>query len=368
MNTADFACHAPDCAPPPAGTGGSLPKGVERTADLDTDVADYGLRFVADAHSNPAVVAGRDFTGWDDLPTTDVRVSDLTATERYVSGRTVDRIVASQALRKGYDPHVVIDKDGVAYIADGNHRAAMFAGMGRETMPAKVLDLRKDTHQALVAACYSKECAPPPIGKGGSSPAEVHDAHEHATKLLSKAQEAEQQVTPAVSAVVKAAGGEMVGLEHRLKTLPSLRRKIHAKATERSQPVPTAADNISDALRYTGVIPTEKYSAAISTAIGALKADGFHVRELDQFWTRGDNYNGVHAILQHPNGAKVELQFHTPESIAAKKETHKLYEIFRDLNTTPQRRLELNTEMVKIADSAPIPAGVGSIGTAKMRA
>lgn len=309
--------------------------------------------------SKPEVVQARALQDWSDVPTATVKLSEVHATEEAVKSKHIDKILAGEPLRAGYDPKVVRARDGKLYVADGNTRMAIYAALGKDKIKVQILDLSND---ALIAACYDKSCAPPPVGDGGSSKGHIA-AHRHATKILSKAKEAENVVTPSVSKIVAAAGGEMVGLEHRLKSLPSLRRKIHDKAKSKGIEIKRSADNISDALRYTGVVPTAKYSQAVSTAVASLKADGFKINEIVNYWPSGDDYNGLHVIAQHPNGSKVELQFHTPESIAAKGETHKLYEIARADDTTPQRRLQLANEMQSIADAAPLPNGALDIGT-----
>lgn len=222
--------------------------------------------------------------------------------------------------------------------------------------------------------CLSKACAPPPVGKGGST-AMSRAAASAARTLGKKVNEIESHTTSLVKGVVDGAGGTMVGLKFRKKTIGSLARKIHNKAIERNQSVEESAGRISDALRYTGVFPTKGYAAGIRGTLQAMMKKGYTVEvngkklkqkftldELETHWRKGDAYNGVHAIMRHPNGTKVEMQFHTPGSFKAKMRTHGMYEEFRKLSTTPERRKQLIEEMVKIADSVPTPEDALSFG------
>jgi predicted RNA binding protein YcfA (HicA-like mRNA interferase family) len=185
----------------------------------------------------------------------------------------------------------------------------------------------------------------------------------------------EKGVTKTISGAIRSAGGSMAGLKFRMKTLHSLARKIHDKALERGYTMDESAARIGDALRYTGVFSTKDYSKGIRSTLKALMKQGYKVvvdgktlsqkftmDELETHWLRGDAYNGVHAILRHPNGTKIEVQFHTPESFKAKMKNHALYEEFRKPSTPLARKKELIYQMVEVADRAPVPSGALSFG------
>jgi len=215
-------------------------------------------------------------------------------------------------------------------------------------------------------ACYVKACAPPPAGKGGSSKVGTQ-AHKLAQGIVGQASKAERVATDDLRTVIGGAGGTMVGLKHRLKGVKSLTRKIHDKAVDRGQTLEESAGKISDALRYTAVIHSGNYTKGVKDTLATLEAKGYKVLEKETHWKRGDAYNGVHAIVQHPNGTKIEVQFHTTQSLAAKNKTHVLYEKFRQSDTSPQERSRLTREMVRLADSAKIPKGALSLGVKVFR-
>lgn len=177
----------------------------------------------------------------------------------------------------------------------------------------------------------------------------------------------EPEVTATVAGIVADAGGRMDGLAHRLKTPESMARKIDVKARERGITHEASAARISDAVRYTAVVGEARYSDSVHRTIADLESKGYKAVELETHWQRGDAYNGVHLIVQHPNGVKVEIQFHTEASIAAKGQTHKIYEKARLSTTTPEQRRQMTHEMIRIADTAAIPPGADSIGTMVFR-
>lgn len=222
--------------------------------------------------------------------------------------------------------------------------------------------------------CLSKACAPPPVGKGGSTP-QSRAATAEARKLVRKVNDIESHTTSLIQSVVRGVGGTMVGLKFRKKTLQSLARKIHNKAEERGKSMEDSAAAIGDALRYTAVFVGKNYAKGVKRTLDAMIKKGYKVEingkvlpqkfdlhELETHWQRGDAYNGVHAILRHPNGTKVELQFHTPYSFKAKMKTHKMYEESRKPSTSPERRAFLIRKMVEEADSAPVPEGALGFG------
>lgn len=217
-----------------------------------------------------------------------------------------------------------------------------------------------------VFACYVKACAPPPAGKGGSSKAGIQ-AHKLAKGIVESASKAERAATNDLRGVIDAHGGVMVGLKHRVKGIGSLTRKIHDKAVTRGQSLEESASKVSDALRYTAVLHSKDYTKGVKDTLASLKSKGYKINELETHWKRGDAYNGIHAIVTHPNGTKIEVQFHTTQSIAAKNKTHILYEQARRADTTPQERTRLTKLMVQIADAATIPPGALSVGTKVFR-
>lgn len=207
-------------------------------------------------------------------------------------------------------------------------------------------------------------------GHVASDRAMKRKARELAVSMVDNAIKVEPQITRAVKQVIRENDGRMEGLQYRLKGADSLRRKIYTKAKEKGLSISESADRISDSIRYTAVIgepPPGHYAQTVKNIMKTMEKNGLEVLNVETHWRRGDAYNGIHVIARHPSGAKVEMQFHTEESLAAKKKTHKLYEIARADDTPPAERARLVREMVKIADAAPIPKGALNVGTRVFR-
>lgn len=395
------------------GSGGSIGPGMTATHNYDVLNA-----------NNPGVMSGREMTPeqWTQHGRlTKVRVDKLQATEEAVKSKHIQKVLDGEPLREGYDPQVIKGRDGKLYVADGNTRVAMHHALGKKSINVRIIDEEdavnivhpewsdkptskvkvfvpkgvapddvpagtgKRSHKltlnqrlnglfkglsprsadfdatVLTFACHSKDCAPPPAGKGGSSKAHS-DAHRHAVRILNSARKVEGNITKDIKEVTEAHGGEMAGLDHSLKGVDSLRRKIHDKAITKGITIDDSASRITDAIRYTAVLPTDNYTHGVQGVIGTLKEKGYEINSVENHWLRGDAYNGLHLLAKHPSGDIAELQFHTPESLAAKRDIHGLYEEYRQLDTPPTRRLQLFNQMVKVSDTAPIPVGIRPIG------
>jgi hypothetical protein len=194
-------------------------------------------------------------------------------------------------------------------------------------------------------------------------------AQAQAERLRADAQHAEGEVTRTLDEVAQQHGGELVGLEHNLKEIPSLTDKITRDASlsmesDPEQQVQDAAEGIKDALRYTAQADTETYMDTYRGVVQSLAERGYQRIESD-----GDNrwaepgseqagpYRGINSTWETPDGQRFELQFHTPESFAAKTENHPLYERVRDPSTPPAEAAELNDIMTRRCDQIPVPPG-----------
>ena len=167
-----------------------------------------------------------------------------------------------------------------------------------------------------------------------------------ANALLKQSKTADKRVTGTLQQLADASGGRLAGLQHRIKALDSLERKITtdlndlaAAGTPRN--AQAVADTINDALRYTMEVPAADYKAAYDLTIQTLLDEGYTlIKPTKNFWKK-DGYQGAHVLAKAPDGTRFELQFHTPESLAAKDPSHKLYEEWRNVKTSDARRAEL---------------------------
>ena len=174
--------------------------------------------------------------------------------------------------------------------------------------------------------------------------------------LHEKANALDARLTGTMTALSKKTGGELVGLEYRIKSTDSLARKIEADAKEsHSGDMNKAAANISDASRYTMVYNNDNYTQGVDTVVKTLQQQGYEVRAKN-FWQKGDDYQGVNIKMRAANGHVIELQLHTQDSLKIKEtKLHPVYEKFRE-ETNPVQKAALWATMVAIADSIPTPA------------
>jgi len=178
----------------------------------------------------------------------------------------------------------------------------------------------------------------------------------------------EPDVTETVKKTVTESGGEMAGLDFRIKAKDSFIRKITTDLEHdlKINPDLTPMDvarSINDVLRYTAVTDPDRYFALYTTVIMTLINEGHTLRKVKNAWKDAQNpYNGINVVLVSPDGITYELQFHTPESFDLKQnKLHELYEEYRLSTTSKKRKMELWEEMMKLANGIRKPPGVDKI-------
>jgi hypothetical protein len=196
----------------------------------------------------------------------------------------------------------------------------------------------------------------------------MKEAAEEVDEVYAIYKEAEPQVTSTVAEIVREHGGEMAGLDYRLKTKDSFVRKVAADLEDDLKINPNlrpkdVANSISDVIRYTAVAGPESLYGLYTVTIMALVNEGHAVRKVKNTWNDADNpYNGVNVILVSGAGVSYELQFHTPESFEMKQEIlHELYEEYRLPSTSKARKMELWQKMLRLADGLRKPADIDRI-------
>jgi hypothetical protein len=148
---------------------------------------------------------------------------------------------------------------------------------------------------------------------------------------------------------------ELVGLEARLKTFDSLARKVATIMTERPMSAADPLGKIRDSVRYTVMTAGDDFTAASATFTERLLDNGFEAVTYKNSFGN-DGYQGINTTWQDSaTGQVFEVQFHTPESFAAKTETHPLYEAERLPHTSPDRRAELRAMQNEMFDKVPHP-------------
>ena len=176
--------------------------------------------------------------------------------------------------------------------------------------------------------------------------------------LIEDAEKAEATRTKALVDLVASTGGEMIGLEYRLKSDESLTRKIFDRAEASGQPPEEVAKEMKDVLRYTTVFKPEAYVAGVQETVAKLLSSGHKKVKFKNTWGNATGYLGINAVFATPEGAMFELQFHTADSFHAKdKGTHALYEEQRRLPVDSPRYAELEELQQDVFDQVTRPEG-----------
>jgi hypothetical protein len=133
----------------------------------------------------------------------------------------------------------------------------------------------------------------------------------------------------------------LAGLEHMIKGEDRLKEKIADELTAKpGRTIQQVIDTVVDPVRFTFTYQPQRYADQIHTDVGLLKAEGFELVKLKNLWM-ADQYKGVNSQWRRPaTGLRFEVQFHTPESLAAKELTHEAYERIRS-SAGPAERKDL---------------------------
>ena len=156
------------------------------------------------------------------------------------------------------------------------------------------------------------------------------------------ADEGRRDILPALKRVESAEPGRrLAGLKHMLKGEDRLKEKIAERLDAKpGRTVGQAISAISDPVRFTFTYSASRYAEGVRTDVERLKAEGFDLIKLKNLWA-SEQYKGINTQWRRPEtGLRVEVQFHTPESLEAKELTHGAYVRIRS-SATPAERQEL---------------------------
>lgn len=175
--------------------------------------------------------------------------------------------------------------------------------------------------------------------------------------------EADQAILPAIRRVEAASpDGRLAGLDHMLKGEDRLKEKIADDLLAKpSKTVREAIHEVPDPVRFTLCYPAERYAEGVATDVDRLKAEGFELIKLKNLW-HTDQYKGINSQWRMPDtGTRLEMQFHTPESLEAKELTHGAYERIRAIGTSPAEQRELKAFQRRANALLASPPGVATI-------
>lgn len=184
---------------------------------------------------------------------------------------------------------------------------------------------------------------------------------QYADKLYNEAKTKEPKITNAV----KASANKLYGLEHKLKTKESIKRKLDKESTEENKSIKDTANNIKDTVRYTTISNNNNFVKDYNDFKSKMSDKGYkEVRCKNNFTAYQEGkvkHKSVQSIFEDKDGFKFEVQFQTPESQKAKDKKTPLYEERRNPRTSRERAEYLESEMTKLMDPVPIPKDISTI-------
>lgn len=157
--------------------------------------------------------------------------------------------------------------------------------------------------------------------------------------------EADRHILPALRRIEAAdPDRQLAGLEHMIKGEDRLKEKLaDVMLVETHLTARQALDKVPDAVRFTLTYSAERYTEGILVDVGRLKEEGFELIKLRNVW-HSDQYKGINSQWRRSEtGTRIEMQFHTPESLNAKELTHEAYERLRrpEIETSQEERDKL---------------------------
>lgn len=177
-------------------------------------------------------------------------------------------------------------------------------------------------------------------------------------KLVEKSQKIEPTITADINNIATKAGGKLVGLENRLKSPYSIKRKIEAEVADGFSKS-LSLNKIRDAIRYTTVFKENDFVTRYKAMQYLLAIEGYKTIVVKNTWKNDSVYKGVNTFIQNEDGDVFEMQYHTQQSFDVKNGLlHKLYEKFRDPKTSIHEKEKLLLEMRKLSSKIKIPEGV----------
>lgn len=182
--------------------------------------------------------------------------------------------------------------------------------------------------------------------------------------LIDRATKVEPQITDDIISIINTSGGKMGGLEFRLKSLPSLKRKIETEIMAGLSEEQAIA-SIRDIIRYTAILDEQKFIEQYQRIQECLEKEGYTTIIVKNTWVKGAIYKGINTFVStfiEKDNTIFELQFHTKQSFELKSgKLHKLYEKFREPSVPQSEKEKIFLEMQQLRANLRQPQNIDLI-------
>lgn len=183
-------------------------------------------------------------------------------------------------------------------------------------------------------------------------------------ELRQKAIDVEPEITEKITEIISSVGAKTAGLEYRLKSLESLKRKVETEAlagiSEKQ-----AINSVKDVIRYTAILDVNNFVLQYDKIQSALEKQGYFTVVVKNTWKDGAVYKGVNTFvttLIKKDNVVFELQYHTQQSFDLKNGVlHNLYEQFRDPATPQDERKKLYEKMQILSSKLTVPKDIQKV-------
>lgn len=158
---------------------------------------------------------------------------------------------------------------------------------------------------------------------------ETQNAEKYAEELIAEANTYEQQTTELLVGISESVGGELRGLDYRIKGKERLTEKIRDEAKSEKTTFNDKAHSITDVLRYTIESKDDVFTNVYFDTVESLRNNGYNVKRVRNTFKPNAQYKGVNTLISTPENYVFELQFHTPKSLSIKEKIHVIYKAQR---------------------------------------
>lgn len=186
-----------------------------------------------------------------------------------------------------------------------------------------------------------------------------------AKNIFSKAKSKEPKITKDIINASKSSNSKMYGLQNKLKTIKSIKRKIDTDSLEKEISIDKAAESIKDAVRYTMISNNNNFVSSYVKTKKYLDDLGYEEIRCKNYFEKYKNgevkHKSVQSVFKDPDGYIFEIQFQTPESQKAKDLKVPIYEERRKPGLSRSQQEKLEEKMIQLAEDVPYPKDINKI-------
>lgn len=260
-------------------------------------------------------------------------------------------------------------KDSHEFTSD-EKRTAREIGKEQDTteIKAKIAFVKKHIGNAYDPIKKDKLDKAKVLKDSGVSKNVVVESGKASHTLFSIMSKLEPAITVDVVNAVSSFGGQMFGLDYRLKQPTSLATKIAIDSQEFTEnhtvknAIKKAAANVKDCIRYTAVFPTNRLADGYKQTKRLLSVKGYKEIRCKNFYLsyeKGESQQkAIQSVFSAPDGTLFEFQFHTINSLGIKEINHVLYKEYGSDSTTDEQKRILDLRMRYLSANVETPPDV----------